>query len=190
MVRTSIGCFLDSMALTTCSLKERVIWQTVKQASLFHHLLDARLDRWNLHILRRLSRWEWVEVQTENSHAIGELLHILPRSIQCVEVVQRRQSTEEAGRATHAVTNNETLLARSFNIEDFDDGPCAGFDTPHHILIDLKGVLACLLEENRVGHFSDVRLAVRKLRRLRRRQCFRGEVAFRDEITTELLLSC
>ena len=75
-----------------------------------------------------------------------------------VEVGER---AEELLGAAHLVADVDAALARALDLEHLDDGPVALLDGPHHALVDLQRVLARLLEEDRVRHRADVRLAVR-----------------------------
>ena len=76
-------------------------------------------------------------------------------------MVEVRERAEELLGAPSLVANHDPALARALDLEHLDDGPVALLDGPNHALVDLELVLARLLQEDRVRHRVDVRLAVR-----------------------------
>ena len=90
---------------------------------------------------------------------------IFPRRVERVEVVEVGEGAEELLGAAHLVADDDAALARALDLEHLDDGPVALLDGPHHALVDLERVLARLLQEDRVRHRADVRLAVGGIKR-------------------------
>ena len=75
-------------------------------------------------------------------------------------MVQVGERAEELLRATHLVANHDTALARALDFKDLDHWPVPLLHAPHNTLVDLERVLARLLQEDRVRHRADVRLAI------------------------------
>lgn len=73
------------------------------------------------------------------------------------------QIPEELGRSPSLVSDDETFLPASLDLKDFHHRTITRLDVPEDILIDFKGIVGRLLEENWVGNGPDIGLSARCL---------------------------
>ena len=71
---------------------------------------------------RRARARERVEVDADDGDSVRELLDILARGVERVEVVEVRQRAEEFARAARLVADDEASFAAAFDFEDLGGG--------------------------------------------------------------------
>lgn len=65
---TSVSCFLDSMASTSCRQKVWIVGQTEEKGGFLHHLEDGVFDGGSIRVRKR------VKIKGDDCNAIRELL--------------------------------------------------------------------------------------------------------------------
>ena len=98
---------------STC-VEEGVVGETVQERRLLHDLEDGVLN-WG-----RIRSRKGVQVDADDGDAVRELLDILARGVERVEVVQVRKRAEELGRAARLVADNETPFAAALDLENLE----------------------------------------------------------------------
>ena len=92
-------------------IEERVVWETVEKRSFLHHLEDRVLNWWSVRA------GEWVQVDSNDSNAVRELLDVLASGVEGVEVIEVGQCAEELARPTHFVADDKAPFAAAFDFE-------------------------------------------------------------------------
>lgn len=158
------------------NLEERVVGKTVEEGCLTDNLVDRVLYRRSTRVGHR------VEVDRDDGDTVRELLDILARRVEAVEVVQVGQGREVLVGAALLVGNDNTLLARVLHLKALDDGAVALLALVHDLLVQLEGVRGGTLKERGVGNRADVGDTVG----IDLGSACR-ELAWRDKVATELL---
>ncbi|KAI3480571.1 hypothetical protein L1887_57291 [Cichorium endivia] len=163
--------------LCESGLEEGVVREDVDEGGLLHDLVDRVLDG------RAVGSGERVEVDRDDGDVVGELLDVLARREEAVEVVEVREGAEEAVGGAHSVADDDPALAAALDLEHFDDGALAAEDLVHDALVDVERVVASLGEEGLVRDGADVCVAGRV-----RGGAGLDKVALCEEVASELLL--
>ncbi len=173
-----VGGLLDCMrVLSKSGLEERVVRQHVDERGLLHDLVDRVLDGW------AVRAGKGVEVDRDDGDVVGELLDVLPRREEAVEVVEIREGAEEAVGGAHAISNDDPALSAALDLEHFDDWALSAQDLVHDALVDVERVVTRLGEEGLVRDGTDVGVAGRV-----RRRSGLDKVALCQEVASKLLL--
>lgn len=97
-------------------------------------------------------------------------------------MVEVRKSAEEMGGTVHLEPNNHPPLPSPLNLEHLNHRPIPRLHAPQDVLVYLQRIFRRLLQERFIRYSADVGFAI----------CacgfgWIGEIAFGDEVATELL---
>jgi len=152
-----------------------VMGKAVEERNLLRDLVDRLFKRREV----ALKVGGLLKVHAHDGNAIGELLHILARASNSVVVVEIAELGEQTSGGTASESNDQSLLLAAGKVEDFNHGTGSANGQVDDFLVDLLGVVRCLLPEAVVGNKLESRfLGVSLLWRL-------AELALIDEVAAE-----
>lgn len=144
----SVDSLLKAQAATGEQFLELILGDTVQQRDLLGDLVDRLIKGWEA----ALGVGGGLEVETDDTDAIAELLHVLSGAGHAIVVVEITERAEHAHSGASAEGNNESLLFRVLDIKDLDDGTSSGNGKGDDVLVDLHGVLGSLGQEHAVSN--------------------------------------
>eukprot|EP00128_Syssomonas_multiformis_P005270 Colp12_sorted_trinity150504_noHs@14268 len=171
--RVCVCRFLGTPDLLQEQRLQRGGGEEVDQADFLHDLVNGEGHVELLGLLKLL------EVNGDDSHAVGEVLNIFLGGVAVVEVVQVRKSREEAVCFLVSVCNNETALTSSLNLNLVNDRASAVNCLLNEVLVHLKGVSRGPLQEVLAADLLNVSLHGVS-------RAVRGELAVLNEVAPKV----
>ena len=114
----SVDSLLETESTASEQRLELVLGNAIKQRDFLGDLMDGSFERWEFLGVQVDSR---LEIQTNDSDAIAELLDVFSGAGDTIVVVKIRQSAEHASSCSTAECHDQSLLLGIFDIEDLND---------------------------------------------------------------------